>query len=395
MKKTLKTKQVIELFYKTGPWAHDKEYSEKMLSEMIDSELKDFLNWIQPTENEKKIRLLTIRRYVNLVEHLFPNSLCVVQGSSATQTCLPTSDIDLIITNLSNVNEVSALRIITKTCWRCKLISNGFVIPSAKVPIAKLTDRPYGFSIDICIGNINGILNVKRVLSYMNHYPYMKAILMFLKVFVLLNGIDDPSKGGFGSNQLINIVLFAIQSDPKAKNLGELLLHILQVFAEKLNPYLVGISTVNGGCLFSKISTSLLDHICPNALIIEDPQFHNNFIGGRTNQTPLFCQACKSALNTLETSDYNDISPLFSILPNISDIIDRRKELNQRATILSRSPSEFSMMIDQVFQAPNHQKPALNDKKLKFEKNEEVKHQHKRTHKRPEHERYRDRQVIF
>lgn len=227
----------IDEIYDVGPWAgEDTKYLEPDVNERLHHEILDIAKWLEPSEAERKTRLLVIKRFTNIIEKFYPESIVIPQGSSATDTFLPVSDIDLIVLNLPPDSEVTdTLRILTKLFLKSKMISNYKIIDHATVPIAKLTERPFGFSIDICASNINGALNIPRIRKLLNYHPLFKPILMFLKLFIYANQIDDPSSGGFGSNQIINIVLFAFQSRPDlADNAGRMILYLFDLFANKV-----------------------------------------------------------------------------------------------------------------------------------------------------------------
>ena len=324
-----------------------KAYDEDDLSERLTHELSDIEEWLKPTEIEERLRLLTIFRYKRLIEHYYPNLKVCVQGSSATNTYLPTSDIDLILLNFPKDGDtVGLLKNITKILWKYKMIVQGFILANAKVPLSKVVDRPYGFHIDICVNNINGALNVPRVKKYMEVYPILRPVLMFLKLICYASDTDDPATGGFGSNQLINFCLFGVQSNPEIKNSGELLLYIMNFLAYKLNFYLCGISTINGGCLFSKQKTGLLDAQCPQAFIFEDPQMPNIFFGNRTHRTMELVALFRKGLENMETVSKESASPIGSFIPPIDDLIERRKSLEYMGSLLERPSFHFARIIN-------------------------------------------------
>ncbi|OHT06629.1 hypothetical protein TRFO_25231 [Tritrichomonas foetus] len=227
----------IEDIYDVGPWADDEtRYLEADINERLHHEILDIAQWLSPTEAEKKLRLLVITRFTNIIEKYYPDSIVIPQGSSATETYLPVSDIDLIILNLPKDSDISnILRTLTKLFLKSKMISNYKIIDHANVPIVKLLERPFGFSIDICASNINGALNIPRVRQILTYSPLLKPVLMFMKLFIYANKIDDPSNGGFGSNLLVNLVLFGFQSRPDlADNAGRMVLYLFDILANKV-----------------------------------------------------------------------------------------------------------------------------------------------------------------
>lgn len=337
----------LDEIYDVGPWADEKKYYEPEITERIHDEIIDISKWLKPTEFEEYFRMLVITRFTNVIQEFLPGCICLPQGSSANNTYLPVSDIDLIILNVNPAFPVSTLlRTLTKVFLNARMISNFLVLDHATVPIVKLTERPFGFKIDVCLSNINGALNVPRVRNIISSNKLFKPLLMFLKLFIYSNKIDDPASGGFGSNQLINIVLFLFQSHPDVQNLGELVIILFEILANKINYFLTGITTVNGGRLFSKKDTNLISEHTPEAFIFEDPQFHDRFFGCRTSHSLTLRKICKKALNIFTVYDYTRISAITSILPDIDELIQRRKEFQRFGKLLDSSPYEFSRVLE-------------------------------------------------
>lgn len=345
----------FEAKYSTGLWGAGKKYLNENLPERLTEELADLEKWLEPTDNEERTRLIVINMISNFIEAMFPSYVVIPQGSSATNTYLPTSDIDLIITQVpENIDVANILRQIVRSCWKAKIISNGFVIAHARVPIAKLTDRVYRYHIDIAVGNVNGVLNIPRVLTYMDKYPILKPVLMFLKLLCFINNCDDPATGGFGSTHLIQIVLFGLQSKPNVKNPGELLIHILKTIGTRINYYFVGISTIGNGCLFSKRKADQLDHRTPQALVFEDPQMQNIFIGARTTQTPKLANLFQNVLESFESDNFLVKSNLQYIFPNLSEVMDRRNYLENVGSLLDEPNKSLIRFINSI---PESERP--------------------------------------
>ena len=344
------------------PWLDGKEAVEGDLDEVLSAELLYLEDWLMPTEIEQKTRFLTITKFANVLEYYYPTAVVIPQGSSATDTYLPTSDIDLIVTKLlthDSHDVIKVLKNVSKLLWKHKLIVQGYVIPGARVPIIKCIDRCFGYHIDICVSNVNGVLNVPRVKNIMRANPMLRPLLIFMKLFVFLFDIDDPATGGFGSNLLINICLFALQSyktyngGREAKNVGQVLLYLMDVLGNKINYFLCGISTVFGGLLFSKRLTDQLEFQCPFAFVFEDPQLHDVFIGSRTQKTLNLQAEIKRAYTKIidlvhSPNDENGkaFSILNTFLPSLDDIIERREQIRKVGELLDASPSDFASAIE-------------------------------------------------
>lgn len=63
---------------------------------MFHNEIMDFVEYIQPTEQENALRKQVISRITNIIQKTYPEAKTKVFGSCATGLNLPTSDIDLL-----------------------------------------------------------------------------------------------------------------------------------------------------------------------------------------------------------------------------------------------------------------------------------------------------------
>jgi hypothetical protein len=335
--------------YEAGPWALNHRYLSPDVEERLTEELTDLNAWLMPTEGEAHLRLLTASRFSAIIEAEYPGSVVVPQGSTATGTALPVSDLDLIIFgDAIEQSPVAALKSLVKIFQRSRMVCKGYVLEHAAIPIAKLHERPFGFNLDICVGHVNGALNIPRVNAMLFSVPAFRPLLMFMKLFVYSHKLDNPAIGGFGSHHLISIVLLAIQAHAPDATLGNALLHLLDVFGSRLNYFLAGISTVGMGRLFSKRDLDLLQGSCPQALICEDPQFHGQFVGQRTSTAVEFRTCCARAYQILRDYDYTRGSGITAVLSDIERIVHRRDDLAKWVKVLMKGGSKFAYRAERV-----------------------------------------------
>jgi hypothetical protein len=351
--------------YQSGPWALDHQYLQASLDDRLSEELTDLDAWLTQTPAESHLRLLTMTRFSNVIRHIYPDAIVVPQGSAATETTLPVSDIDLVIFNVPE-SPIVVLKTVLKTFFKAEMICQGIVVAKATVPIAKLIERPYGFHIDISMSNFDGALNIPRIQRTIENFPFFRPLLMFLKLFTFAHKADDPSRGGLGSIQLVNLALFALQTFGPDGTLAAALLHMLDLFGHRLNYFLTAISTVDGGRLFSKRSINLLTADCPHALVCENPQIRGRFIGDKTSVSLLFRDSCRNALEVLHNYDYTRETGITAFMPNIDPIIARRAELIKWHQLLVEDPDQFAIEAMNVpkhglghpsAERPQHQEP--------------------------------------
>jgi hypothetical protein len=164
-------------------------------------------------------------------------------------------------------------------------------------------ETPFGFNVDIAVNNENGILNIERHKNYFKAFPSLVPMLIFLKYLLFQNKLDAPCTGGIGSNTLIQKVISIIHSAPNLQmqmNAGKMLLGFLQCFGQKFNFVAPGITTRNGGRLFSRLGPCCLNTKTPVSLCIEDPQLPGSFLGENARQSRVFREKCDATYRTLK-----------------------------------------------------------------------------------------------
>lgn len=340
--------------YKKSVWTPSGViYNEKTIEERLSHELKDLADWLEPTPFEEFLRYQTMTRYIRLIENCFEGSYVSPQGSSVTKTYIPSSDIDLIVINAGVTNIRRFLGRLVKELWKYDMIIKAVVIPFARVPVAKVVDKAFRFNIDICVNNVNGCLNIPRVLKLMEELPHIRPTLFFFKAFTFINDIDDPADGGFGSNQLLNFCLFGSQFVSDAKNSGDMLIKLLDIFGNKLNYFFCCISTVGKGYLLSKARIKKISKFCPLSFVNEDPQMPGFFCGEKSTKLPAFRYFCSEARDHILESTKKNVSPLFYVLDNISEIEETREMFSRIEKHIYRDGISLSSYIYSTFR-PKH-----------------------------------------
>ena len=364
------------------PWLPPgSQYDQPNIKDRIHQELLDYSKWIEPTPAELHIRLLVMYTYINAIETCEDYYTVIPQGSSTTNSFLPCSDIDLIVICQGQELEEKEIRLafgkIQKALWKMKLISASTILAHARVPILKVIDKAFGIHIDIGIGNINGALNIDRVLNYFKVFPLLKPLLMFMKLLVHTHKLDNPSNGGFGSNHLIQLCLFIIEANIGNNHLGDLLESFFDIYGNKLNIYLTGISTINGGSIFSKTDKGLLKSAVPQALICQDPQFHDNFLGTNSSLCIDFIHLCQRCLNHITTPlNTNSQTGILRCFGSIVEIIEVRRYFEEMYNKLTTmNPESFFHFGKKQFRKKIHSdaKYFQNQLLIKSNVNEEQK----------------------
>ncbi|CAG8492493.1 314_t:CDS:2 [Paraglomus occultum] len=255
-------------------------------TELLNQELRDFVDYIMPTMEEKRMRKFIIKRIENVCAELWKESMVYAFGSFDTRLYLPTSDIDLVCfcSAYNAYKPDSTLNRLSKRL-RNQDICQGppQSIARAKVPIIKCQERHSGISIDISFNNISGLESARVVKEYLNTIPALKELTIVIKHFLKLKNLHDAAFGGLGSYSIVIMLHPLIQKGyiKPEKNLGVLLIEFFEFYGNQFNFRDLVVSIRDGGRYYQKrdcLWTSLnFAQIC-----LEDPAKPDNDVARAT-----------------------------------------------------------------------------------------------------------------
>lgn len=145
---------------------------------------------------------------------------------------------------------------IARALRKANLIAGMKMIKHARVPIIKMRERLSGLNVDLSFDVDNGPRNTEIVKKFNASYPQLKSLLLVLKTFLRLRGLNETFTGGVGSYLLTNLVIAHIQHrvGSQCMSLGEQLLDFLLFYGRLFNFASVGISILEGGTLYQKVA---------------------------------------------------------------------------------------------------------------------------------------------
>jgi len=263
-----------------APWRKVRKM-EDISFQGLDQEIEDFVRWVSPTEEERKMRLDVLQRIQTIVQLVWPQARVEIIGSIKTELCLPMSDIDLVVLGASRESfDVVPLFQLSLLLEEHGLsCPNGVkVITTAKVPIIKFQDIKSHCFIDIAFQVNTGIENTKIVQSFLAQYPLIRPLTLVIKYYLKQNNLNDTWSGGIGSYTLVIMITSYLQNRIKSgavsdgENLANLLLGFFDFYGRRFNYTENGIS-VKDQCYYNKKSRMWFNERFPNALSVEDP--HN------------------------------------------------------------------------------------------------------------------------
>lgn len=273
------------------PWLEKVSYrKEQEPARILHHELLDFVKFVGPTEGEHLVRTFVISRVQKIIEHRWPSASLHVFGSFETKLYLPTSDIDLVVLSGSNGGELyekpAHLRKLANWLVKARIAEGIQVITSARVPIIKFVDSVTKINVDISFNKPGGLVAAGVVKRYTETMPALRPLVIFIKHFLNMRGMNEVYLGGLGSYSIICMVISFLQRHPKVasgqvlqeENLGVLVVEFFELYGKRFNYDNVGISINNEGTYFNKIDHGWQRPGQSYLLSIEDPTDPDNDI---------------------------------------------------------------------------------------------------------------------
>eukprot|EP01129_Flabellula_baltica_P016627 TRINITY_DN899_c0_g1_i2.p2 TRINITY_DN899_c0_g1~~TRINITY_DN899_c0_g1_i2.p2 ORF type:complete len:252 (-),score=48.24 TRINITY_DN899_c0_g1_i2:717-1472(-) len=205
----LKGRKGIE--YVPYPWWRTHYFVEEDHDEACSREVWDFVEWLSPMPEEIKMRDDVTSRIKDVILSLWPEARVELYGSSVTDLCVPSSDIDMVVFD-ANTDRLEALFVLARELEKRGVCSEPEVITWAKVPIIKLRDiKSGGCLVDITFDSHSGLQNTQIIKEYIRKYPLVKPISLVVKYYLKQKYLNETWNGGIGSYTLVLMIISFIQ----------------------------------------------------------------------------------------------------------------------------------------------------------------------------------------
>ncbi|KAI9478837.1 MAG: hypothetical protein EXX96DRAFT_525666 [Benjaminiella poitrasii] len=269
------------------PWmdllSHYRIKQPLSASKLLQQEVSCFLQYIEPTEIEIKLRDYLVHRIKTAIQSKYPEAEILVFGSYSTQLYLPNSDIDLVVRFPPSVQV--RLRRIAYILESEDICREPHIIEHATVPVIKLEDIMTKLKVDIILNSTSGVGSAQRINKFIKKYPAVRPLTLVVKYLLSLRQLNEVYTGGLGGYAIVCLVVSFIQMHPKLatkaidpmQNLGTLLLDFFQLYGIMFNVDEVGIDVNGNGSYYDKSGI-----VCRNGktvFSIRDPEDPSNDIG--------------------------------------------------------------------------------------------------------------------
>ncbi|KDO30578.1 hypothetical protein SPRG_04479 [Saprolegnia parasitica CBS 223.65] len=291
-------------------------------------------------------QICVVTHLKDCVARLWPDAEVHVFGSFATGLSCPKSDVDLLITGVAYDRKriSNAIQVIERTAIPLVKVTTAAVPSSfgAAQGVIRLDisfDQPQHRGIETC-------MYVQRLVSVL---PELPPLMLVLKQLLLEHDLNDSYSGGLSSyalTLLLASVLSPLQLIAPAHrpNLGELLLHFLQLFGRDFEPQQSFVRSTHGGPLVPLIDGFL--HCAGDVVVIEDPLRPEHNVARASFGFGRVQESLRDALGRME-----DLMPTFATIVGQSAVggyATPQHDLHAWVTGQEKS------ILGAAFQVPHH-----------------------------------------
>ncbi|KAF9530750.1 hypothetical protein CPB83DRAFT_850241 [Crepidotus variabilis] len=195
------------------PW-----YSKE--SSSLHRDIVVFMEYLEPTAKEKRLRADLVRRFTSLIESFGINATVCPVGSYVTGLYVPTSDIDMVLAfkqNLLSRNGYETsfypLRNGLYDILQ-KIQKSGFArrvedVLGASTPLLRIIDKKTGLQIDLTASDNHGINATNAVQKWMGDdtEKLIKTLVTVVKMFLSIRRCGTTYTGGINSYVLVWMVV--------------------------------------------------------------------------------------------------------------------------------------------------------------------------------------------
>lgn len=252
------------------PWCTVDHSGTEHMGHRLHKEILDFCEFAKPQSFENTMRHELVERIGSFLKRRYPDTEVRVFGSFATGLYLPNADMDLVVLSKNFLSKgfattgqtKSAVRKFAAEMTNNRIAKSGSCMPisNAKVPIVKFVDAQSNLKVDISFENNTGLVANQTCNAWKIRYPAMPYIVILVKQFLAMRGLNEVFTGGLGGFSITCMVVSLLQSMPQLQsgnmdpmqNLGEIFMTFLDFYGNKFNTTTTGIQ-MNPPAFFSKV----------------------------------------------------------------------------------------------------------------------------------------------
>ena len=237
------------------PWGGVDHSRTANMGFWLHKEICDWFAYVRPRKFEQVVREDLVQRLRTAMVGMYADCDVRCFGSFASGLYLPTADMDLVCVSQNFLATGQPKEGLTGKNRYMYAIANYLkvleiprrgsivVIAKAKVPIIKFIDQITGVKVDLSFENSTGIVAVDTCLAWKAQFPAMPILVMLVKQFLTMRGLDEVHTGGMGGFAVTCLVTSLLQTIPQVqsgnlvpeRHLGETLMEFLDLYGNRFN----------------------------------------------------------------------------------------------------------------------------------------------------------------
>uniref|UniRef100_A0A8C9LH73 Poly(A) RNA polymerase mitochondrial-like central palm domain-containing protein n=1 Tax=Piliocolobus tephrosceles TaxID=591936 RepID=A0A8C9LH73_9PRIM len=176
------------------------------LFQNIGKEVIYLIHLMKPHKNEILIKKKIVNTLENFFKLIYNEYYIIIFGSCNNHLDIYNSDIDICLFNNIISDKHNVMNLYTKM-HNSKLFKNVTIekILFAKVPIVKCHFRAYNISVDISFNQKTSISTTVATQKLIKNNSLIKYILIFIKMFLAQNNVNEAWDGGLSSFNILLI----------------------------------------------------------------------------------------------------------------------------------------------------------------------------------------------
>ncbi|CAL1694798.1 unnamed protein product [Somion occarium] len=354
------------------PWLDNlgtTEYESK--EQRLHDEIVAFVTYVTPTPSERAARELVVATVREIIRRRFPRSEVSIIGSVAHDLYLPNGDIDLVVFTPQVYDDKFKTKALFQLASMLKNAHVTFktqVAVGARVPVLSFQTVPSlgSFQIDISLNADDGLRATPIIKGYLTRMPTLRPLILVVKTFMSMRGLNSPASGGLGSYAIICMMICFVQLNPKGRppsfyeepmaseSLGYLLFDFFQFYAFEFSYQTLYISTALGKVL-PKDAVDWLGKSRPDALCIECLVNPGRDIGKSANRITQIRAALQEGYTSLKNYPFSltRCNVLGSILGLSEQIVAHRHHIEEIVSSGRLEREQRSIPLPPVWSAPS------------------------------------------
>ncbi|KAF8820349.1 polynucleotide adenylyltransferase [Cardiosporidium cionae] len=173
------------------------------------------LDWLKPTALEESLRRKVACKIDVIAKVLWNCSEMHIFGSWVTGLSLPDGDLDICLLNIPGDVKMN-LKLFAYLLCKLRIAQSIELVTSARVPIVKFIDRETGILADVSINQPSSVSSSDFLISQLQKFKHLSPLILLVKLFLRLRGLNDTYSGGIGSYLLSCMVLNFLQLHPSS-----------------------------------------------------------------------------------------------------------------------------------------------------------------------------------